>query len=168
MNRLMRPVVDRVANVLLKPSGQFHDRLHDILLLYVNGWDLNKTAAEIGEEVWQHVKERAPKLRDKAVFFINALEAGLGGADLLRWARESGRWNDDPRQFLSDSTRAHLDEEGTKALLLGAGAGRESSSSSPSWRDGAEVVEAAKEDRAGHERKRVDVPVHAGSHEEGT
>lgn len=120
---LIRPVLNRLADTLLPPRRQFATRTADALDIIVQGWESGASNAEIAEAVWEMVKRDAPKLKEKLAFFRDALRAGLGGSDLLHWARTSGRWDDDPAQYLNGgkgSAREVPLEEGTGLLAEGA------------------------------------------------
>jgi len=99
MNRLMRPVTRSVFNLLLPRAGQRHDRIIDILDIWIRGWEEGKLAVEIGEEIWQNIKSQSPVLKDRAAFFLKALAAGWGAGDVLVWYLQTGgRWTDEPSE----------------------------------------------------------------------
>jgi len=93
---LVKNTLYRAANMALKPEGQFHDRLSDLLSIVIQGWDTGQSHTEIAEKCWEAIKNDAPKLRDKLAFVVRGLEAGWGGGDFLAWMKQGGDWDDPP------------------------------------------------------------------------
>ena len=97
---LIKPVTRRAFNFLIPRTGQRHDRIVDMLEIWIRGWEEGKLAVEIGEEIWQNLKSRSPILKERAEFFLRALRSGCGVGDYLAWYMSTGgRWEDDPTKI---------------------------------------------------------------------